>query len=105
MYSCILVYLINFICHVLCFIFGFFKGSKKRKIIISSDRNDGWLDIKKYPIPLDQKQTFIVTDGKTIDTQFFIYFNEKGNVCMGYNKNSVTHWMPFPNLPDKTDIE
>ncbi len=63
-----------------------------------------WLDIKKNPIPQSNIfDSFIVTDGKKVDTYYTRKYNSHGELIMGYADEGsvVKYWRPRPLPPTK----
>lgn len=63
---------------------------------------NGWLDIKKYPIPEDIGD-FFATDGKEVKHFYTPRWGPHGEVLFSdYSKKSyVKYWLPMPSIPSK----
>lgn len=95
------------ICSILCLLWAYSQGKKVKIIKLVSDREDGWLDIKKYPLPLSehnsQSKHVLATDGKNVKCIYMVYprYNCKGELILDslVDHIPITHWMPMPCPP------
>lgn len=60
-----------------------------------------WLDVKKVPIPEGIKE-YIATDGKRVSHMYSVDWGPHGQIIFcKYDKTYTTHWMPYPDVPQK----
>lgn len=92
---------------ILCPFLAYRQGKRLKIIKVVSDREDGWLDIKKYPISPDfhgnSSNYILATNGEEVHSisERYRHYNKKGELILSAysDKKPITHWMPYPNLP------
>lgn len=92
---------------IFCLAYSYFTGKFPKKIKCC---DDGWQPIETFPhhevrsTEITQLNEYILTDGTNVKSTFFPYYNENGEIILGYYENKATHWRYLP-LPPFSEIK